>query len=290
MRDSEQPSSDTPAETEPYQPFFMEWRRKFGPSIKQTLAPESARTRRWWWNRVFVQVPPPAEFLEEQAQLLDRLAAQEDRSGQVLAEAQAQFARPFETSDGVERRATTLQGAVAIAASFVLAGGGLLLDPSKIRSESWRLTLGALYALVIISLVFSALRALRATSRVLVWHYPDGEDLLKRGEKDQSASNYELAVAAELLKAAGRNASNARYKVAQMRAAGHWFALALAGLLATAVLLVAYLIAGPNPSSGTSSTVDASTSSSTLTTESHGSTDRIGRAPGHGRVAPPSAP
>jgi hypothetical protein len=224
----------------------MGWRRNFGPRVKQALAPEKAKTRRWWWNRLFVQVPAPTEFLQPKDKLRELLNAQQDRSTQVLIEAKEQFARPFDTSDGVERRATTLQGAVAIAASFVLTGGGLLLDPTEIRSDAWRLVLGALYALVIMSLVFSALRALRATSRVLVWHYPDGEDVLQRGTKGQDASAYELALAADFLYAAGRNASNSRYKVAQMRAAGHWFALALAGLLATAVLLVAYLIAGPS--------------------------------------------
>lgn len=236
-----------------YEPFFMQWRRNFGPRIKQTLAPEEARTRRWWWNRLFVQVPAPTEFLQTKDELRELLSAQRDRSAQVLIEAKEQLARPFDTSDGVERRATTLQGAVAIAASFVLTGAGLLLDPTKIRSDNWRLALGALYALVIMSLVFSALRALRATSRVLVWHYPDGEDVLRRAANGQTASDYELAVAADFLYAAGRNASNARYKVAQMRAAGHWFALALAGLLATAVLLVTYLLVEPSsPSQGSS--------------------------------------
>jgi hypothetical protein len=223
----------------------MKWRRGFAPAIKECLAPEEAKLRRWWWNRLFVQVPAPREFLQTKDELLQLLSAQEDRSTQVLVEAQEQFAAPFATSEGVERRATTLQGAVAIAASFVLAGGGLLLDPSKIRSETWRLAFTALYALVIASLVFSALRALRATSRVLVWHYRDGEDVLHRGDNDQTAAAYELAVAADLLYATGRNASNARYKVTQMRAAGHWFALALAGLLATAMLLVAYVVVGP---------------------------------------------
>ncbi len=219
------PASSEP-ETEPYEPFFMRWRRDFGPWVKQALAPERARARRWWWNRLFVQVPEPTEFRETPKRLRELLAAQEDRSAEALVEAKGQFAGPFDTTDGVERRATTLQGAVAIAASFVLAGGGLLLDPAKIRSDAWRVAFAALYSVVITSLVFSALRALRATSRVLVWHYPDGEDILRRGKKHQTAAAYELALAADLLHAAGRNACNARYKVAQMRAAGHWFALA----------------------------------------------------------------
>jgi hypothetical protein len=49
--------------------------------------------------------------------------------------------------------------------------------------------------------------------------------------------------AAELLYCAGRNQATVRYKVAQMRAAAHWFALALAALLVTAGLFCAYVIA-----------------------------------------------
>ncbi|HEV2924401.1 MAG TPA: hypothetical protein VGW98_10230 [Solirubrobacteraceae bacterium] len=245
--DEEAPSPPQPAPT-PYEPFFMPWRRAFGPCVKRTLAPEHANARRWWWNRLFVQVPAPTDFLQDEAALRELLATQADRGSDVLAEAKEQSAAPFATSESVERRATTMQSAVAIAASFVLAGGGLLLNSTTIRSDDWRVALGVIYAVVITSLVFSALRALRATSRILIWHYPGYEDILHRGAKNQSATDYELALAAAHLHSAGRNASNARYKVAQMRAAGHWFAVALAGLLATGLLLLAYIVAGPKSS------------------------------------------
>jgi hypothetical protein len=97
---------------------------------------------------------------------------------------------------------------------------------------------------VILCLVASGLRSLRATSRVLVWRYPDESDLLLRRQGDD-ASEHELVIAAGLLHAAGANANNANYKVAQMRAAGHWLALALIGLLFTALLLLAYIVADP---------------------------------------------
>jgi len=226
-----------------YEPFFMRWRRALGPWLKSTLAPESKRARRWWWNRVFVQVPQAQSAEESREALLGRLQPHVARSGEVLAEAKTAFAEPFERADGVERRATTLQGAVAIAASFVLTGGGFVLDTSEIRSDGWRIALAAVYALVILSLVFCGLRALRATSRVLVWHYVDGDTILENTGTDQA--QYELALAADLLYATRRNSSNARYKVAQMRAAGHWFGLALVGLLLTALTVCAYVLWGP---------------------------------------------
>ena len=176
----------------PYEPAVMRWRHALPKWVKRTAVPEGSRRRRWWWERLFVPIDTTNEYANEDEVLAALRATQSDRSAAVLGEAEEIFRRPFETSEGVERRASTLQGSIAIAASFVLAGGGLLLGTSKISGEGWRVAFAAVFALVILSLVASALRSLRATSRVLVWHYPDESDLLLRRQR-ADASEHELA-------------------------------------------------------------------------------------------------
>jgi hypothetical protein len=238
-------SHEPPAATTPYQPAALGWLRSTGQWLEQTIAPTDAEKRRWWWERLFVPVPGPTHYLMSEEEIAANLKPAEARSDQVLAEAQAQFDEPFSRSDGIERRATTLQGAVTIAASFALAGGALLLDTGKVSSYGWRVALVLPYAITIVSLLACGLRALRATSRVLVWHYPDPEGVLKR--VTQSDDKARIARAAELLYSAGRNQATVRYKVAQMRAAAHWFALALAALLVTTALFCAYVITRSDP-------------------------------------------
>lgn len=248
---SDEPTpADATDQSEPaaeYEPAVMRWRAALPGRIKAKLVPGGSQRRLWWWERLFVPVPTSSDYQDEGAVYEALHATQRDRSAAVVGEAREVFERANQTTDGVERRASTLQGAIAIAASFVVAGGGLLLNTSDIRTTGWRVAFAVVFVFVIMCLVFSALRALRATSRVLVWQYPDEEDLLLRRTRDDPA-DHELAVAAALLHAGARNANNARYKVAQMRAAGHWLALALAGLLLTALLFLAYVAADPKPS------------------------------------------
>jgi hypothetical protein len=230
------------AVTEPYEPLPRRWLRNTGSWVKRTLAPAGATKRRWWWERLFVPVPGPVHYLASEDEIVAELTPAAGRSEEVLAEAQTLFDEPFERSDGIERRATTLQGAVAIAASFALAGGALLLDTGKVPSHGWRVALVIPYAITIVSLLACGLRALRATSRVLVWHYPHPEGVLRRAALPDAEAR--IGRAAELLHSAGRNQATVRYKVAQMRAAAHWFALALAALLVTAALFCAYVLTG----------------------------------------------
>ena len=96
-----------------------------------------------------------------------------------------------------------------------------------------------------------------ATSRVLVGHYPDPEGVLKRADSPDEEAR--VARAAELLYCAGRNQATVRYKVAQMRAAAHWFASALAALLVTAGLFSAYVIVGSDPPANTSTSATPTT-------------------------------
>jgi hypothetical protein len=79
-------------------------------------------------------------------------------------------------------------------------GGALLLDPTKLRSEGWRITFAAVLAGVVVALVASGMRALGASSRTLPWSYPAFEDIFGRAESDVAAA--QAARAASLLKTA----------------------------------------------------------------------------------------
>src|ERR1700753_1417159 len=73
-------------------------------------------------------------FAESRAVRLARL--QTDDPGvarEILEEARRLSDGVFVSAEGVERRATTLQGVVSIAATLAVAAGALLLDPTKIH-------------------------------------------------------------------------------------------------------------------------------------------------------------
>jgi hypothetical protein len=231
----------------PYLPAVMRVRRWLGPAIKRGLVPEGSVRRRWWWNRLFVQIDQPFFFRDQTSDEIYRaLRPAIGRSAGVLAEAEQVLADERARGEHVERRATALQGAVAIAGTFVLAGAGFLLTTSRPLAAPWRTLIAIPYAITVFCLVATGLRALRATVRVHAFEYPDPEGPTQRATLDEN--NSELRRTAELLYSYSRNQPIIDYQVAQMRAAGHWFALALAGLLVTAAVVCAALLASAGSS------------------------------------------
>jgi len=168
-----------------------------------------------------------------------------DRSKEILAEAQKIFADAEARGEGAERRATTLQGAVAIATSVLLAGGALLGDPSKIHGGAWRSLLALALFLVTVCLVMAGARALAATARIHVYHRPTPDNIVERAEKNTSDARIELA--AETLEDYSFNHQVASWKIAYLAAAAWWFRGALISLLALATLLSAYLAFASQP-------------------------------------------
>jgi hypothetical protein len=226
-----------------YEPTVIKWRASLAPFIKSKLAPAESR-RRWWWNRLFVQVHDQYFFQGETREtILQSLQPAAGRSHEILAEAEALLAEENTRRDCVEQRSAGLQGAVAIAAGFGLAGAGLILDPSKLPTTGWRIAVGVSYLFTIICLAGTGFRALRATVRVHAFESPDPEGPPKRAGMTSDESN--LHRAAELLYTYGRNQPLGDYKVTQMRASGHWFSGALVGLLLTAILACVALLDHP---------------------------------------------
>jgi hypothetical protein len=195
-------------------------------------------------DRLILPLGEPRYFREDEDELARRLKTSDTKlAAALLAEAEELARRPHADAESIDRRATTLQGAVALATTVALASGALLLDPTKLRSEGWRITFAAVLAGVVVAFVASGMRALGASSRTLPWSYPAFEDIFGRAESDVAAA--QAARAASLLKTAGLNFRIVELKAGYLNAAVWWFRIALALLLALAILFATYAATTP---------------------------------------------
>lgn len=195
-------------------------------------------------DRLILPLGEPRYFREDEDELARRLKTSDTTlAAQLLAEAESLARRPHEDAESIDRRATTLQGAVALATTVALAGGALLVDPTKLRSEGWRITFAAVLAGVVVAFVVSGVRAVGASSRTLPWSYPAFEDIFGRAELDVAAA--QAARTASLLKTAGLNLRIVALKAGYLNAAVRWFRIALGLIVALAILFVAYAATTP---------------------------------------------
>lgn len=240
------PASDKESDDDPTGPITVspdpkEWR------ARRNMWPEGG-WRRARWDEVFVPADPPENFATESlAALVDKLkTSDEDVAKAILAEAEAAYSGPQQVIDSAERRVTTLQGTVAIAASVALAGGGLLLDPSRIHGRGWRISIVVLLALFVICLLGCALRALGATVRIFNFEEPGYVRIADRA----SMNNVDVLThrAAELLRASDVADMIASVKVGLLRSAAWWFRRALVLLALLTALISAYAVWGSEKS------------------------------------------
>ena len=82
-----------------------------------------------------------------------------------------------ERAAAADRRATTIAGTVAIAASFTVSGGGLILDRAKIVDADMRLWFAIVLCATTVFFVLSAFYALRALVATRTWHWSSPHDL-----------------------------------------------------------------------------------------------------------------
>lgn len=186
---------------------------------------------------------PPTRFSESLEDLVERLQTDDEQlASELLSEAEVIFAEPTARIESAERRATTLQGSVAIAATVALAGTAVVLNADNIQGAGWRAAFAVGLGIVSLTLVAAGLRALGATSKVFQFRNP-AERITERARLPLAAARVDRA--ADLLKAYGHNHEIARVKVGYLRAAAWWFRWALALFAAFVALVVAYVIAGP---------------------------------------------
>lgn len=195
------------------------------------------------WKRFFVPVDAPTQFLDRDSIKSTLRAASPSTRNVLFAEAQAIFAEPLERAEGVERRATTLVGAVGIAASFSVAGAALLFGSQSLGGDKWRWLVAVILVLVVVCFAMSGYRALQAMSHLHPWTMPDDAGILRRAT--MSEVEVRIDYAASLLISAGRNEPVARWKVGHLGAATWWLTRALTALVTAVLVLAAYVVWGP---------------------------------------------
>lgn len=196
-------------------------------------------------DRILLPIDPPTDFPEPEEDLEEQLRGATGPLGiEVLRQANEYYEEAFDRASKAEQRASTLLGAVAIAASFTIAGATFLLDSEKVSSAIWRSLFAAIYSMILVSLFATALRSLRALS-VQVWAQPDVRDLLRPlPASDDDARRRE---AVQLLSSGSRNQPVARWKIAQLNGASWWFARAVSLLLILVGLIVVFVVTKPEP-------------------------------------------
>lgn len=196
--------------------------------------------RRDIYDYVVVPAEIPDRFNEPLAELITKLSTDDPlAAATVLEEAQAALDEAHGRIDSAERRATTLQGTVAIASSLVVAGAALLLDPTRIESSGWRTALVLLLAGFVVSLIGCAWRALSVTGRMFELEQPGTERIHLRAKT--AGTRAQTFRAAELLRAAGVASEIGSVKVGLLRSASWWLRLALGALAAFMVALAIYV-------------------------------------------------
>jgi hypothetical protein len=222
------------------------------------------RRRRWQWvqdhlperlQRVYallvVPADPPEGFGRTSLQDLARSLTTADvgTARAILAEAEAAHSEPYERIESAERRATTLQGTVAIAASAAVAGAGLLLGDASIEGTLWRAGFAVFLVLAVGALLACAVRAVGVTGRMFQFEEPGLERITYRATMTESEA---LTLrAAELLRAADVADMIGAIKVGLLRAAAWWFRTALVMLGLVAALVCAYVVSHSDSSTAT---------------------------------------
>ena len=125
---------------------------------------------------------------------------------------------------------------------MAVAASGLLIDPTKIRGDCWKVLFALDALFIVFALAMCAWRATLASSRVHNWVAPGDWNVLKR--PGQSVCEAQLDRAVDLLWAVNHNQRFARYKIALLRAAADWIRRALAALLLLALLTATYAVFG----------------------------------------------
>jgi|NGEPerStandDraft_6_1074524.scaffolds.fasta_scaffold06649_5 hypothetical protein len=201
-------------------------------------------------GRLILELPDPRAYRESEQAIADSLLTDDPELAKfLLDEAEASSRRPFESAESIERRATTLQGAVAIATTFTLTGSALLFDRTKLSSDGWRVAFAVLFLLAIVSFVCSGVRALSASSRTFRWSFPGWNDIFDRARLETPRAY--ATRSASLLKAAGINQAIIETKAGYLNAAVRWFRAALLFLvLATIAMLVYAIVYSPPDATG----------------------------------------
>lgn len=139
-----------------------------------------------------------------------------------------------------DRRAGTIAGTVAIAASFTLTGGGLALDHMKLTDPDLRKAFAIGLVVTTAAFVLSAFYALRALVSTRVWSWSEPLDLPVSQEEDRKT---QLGMrAAHLLQDFAGNWEISDLKNRLVDLALRWLVLALAAIVCLAAIILADVV------------------------------------------------
>jgi hypothetical protein len=143
-----------------------------GPSLHDRLFPPRNHP---WWTR---DRKPRTQHLDAIDAMIKTLPSGEDGTSEaVLAHAQEIAQTAVDRAAAADRRATTIAGTVAIAASLTLSGASLVFDTSKIKDEVWRGALAFILFAATAAFVAAAVYALVALVRYREWNWAEMWDL-----------------------------------------------------------------------------------------------------------------
>jgi hypothetical protein len=188
-----------------------------------------------WWNYDTDQAR--TKTLEELFAELRRDTAEEARETLEHVEAIAQSA--VDRAAAADRRASTIAGTVAIAASFTLSGSALILDNSKLAEKTVRLSFAIVLFATTSLFVLSALYSLRALVVTRTWNWSEPFDLPR--DPDEPLPMQLGMRAAHLLQDFGANWEITDVKNRTVHLALRCLVAALVGIAMLAGLLVWYV-------------------------------------------------
>jgi hypothetical protein len=205
------------------------------------------------WRKWFSPLPMKSsvplltkkEIRAEQKSICKAAQKCNDLASDLLEEATALADYRDDRIKTAETKATSLMGAVAIAASLVVAGGGLILDSSKV-ADVWRQVLIVTVLALLFSLLMCGYLSSRALLTVRTIRGPQTRQALRRA-KTGDAISARVDRALDLIERSNHNRYVADFKVAQNEAAHRWYKLALGLFVVLGALLVAYVLFGNIP-------------------------------------------
>ena len=157
---------------------------------------------------------------------------------ETLEQAQLVAQSAVDRAATVERRATTLGGTVAVAASLTVGGASLALDRTKVPDHAWRIAFALAFALAALMFALSGLYAIRALVgfRKWGWLYPD--PVIERNQR--TLPEQHVARAAELLDQYSYNWEVSDAKLRSLESSFAAFAGALLMVVMIGLELVVY--------------------------------------------------
>lgn len=144
---------------------------------------------------------------------------------ETLEQAQEVAQSAVDRTAAADRRATTLGGTVAIAASLTVGGASLVLDQTKVPEQAWRFAFALGFALATLMFALAGFYAARAVVTFRRWSWPYPDQVLERRGDDRS--DQRLARAAESLHGFAFNWEVADAKIRAVESSFRAFIVAL---------------------------------------------------------------